>query len=62
MQHPLHALKLVKDIFGLLTLIDLKSSKLGDPNWSERSVEVLWWVGLGTFLQLPIGASPLFLF
>ena len=42
MQHPLHAPKWAKDLFGLSTLIDLKRSNLGDPNWSERSVGVLW--------------------
>ena len=53
----LHALKWAKDLFGLSTLIDLKSSNLVDPNWSERSVGVLW--GVGSFLQPPIGAPPL---
>ena len=40
-------------------MIDLKNSNLGDPNWSERSVEVLWGWGIGSFFQLPIGACPL---
>ena len=42
---PLHALKWAKDLFGLSTFIHLKSSNLGDANWSERSVGALWGVG-----------------
>ena len=38
----LHVLKWAKHLFGLSTLIDLKSWNLGDLNWSDRSVEVLW--------------------
>ena len=37
--------------------LDLTSSNLGNPNWSQIFVGVLWWVG--SFLQPPIGASPL---
>ena len=54
--------KICQGTFGLfLTFIDLKSSNFGDPYWSERSVGVLWWVEVGTFLQLPIG-SPLWFY
>ena len=41
-----------------LTLIDLKSSNLGQPSRCERHVGVLRQLGVGTFLQLPMGAPP----
>ena len=53
-QHTLHALKWAKDIFKLFTLIDL-----GDPNWSERSVVVLWQVMGRFFTSVTNRCTPL---
>ena len=36
----------------------LKELKVRRSNRSERSVGILWWVGVGTFLQLHIGVVP----
>ena len=58
MQNPLHALKWAKGHFGLLTLIDVKSSNLEDPNWSERSVGVLWQMGVRDFPSATNRCTP----
>ena len=54
MQHSSACTEMGKGPFWTLNF-DLKSSNLGDPNWSERSVWVLWG-GVGSFLYLPIDA------
>ena len=54
--------EMAKDLFGILTLINFKSSNLEDPNWSERSVGVLWQVKGRNFSSATNRCTPYVLF